>query len=132
MVLGNWDDLLGNPPNKIYITQGELLLLDWILCSASRLLMDATLDELINNWGEFREKVWLALSQIKQTIEFDITESEARVLLVCVPTTFRWSTESDDCGKSLKEKLSKFLRGEEDGSSSEDEANSTTEGGASA
>ena len=99
----------------IRLDQGELLLLDWVLCGASRLIPDADLDYLLEKWHEFRLDVWRGIGQLKapdvNEVELALTDPEAKVLLAVVPTTFRWGT-GPDCGYTLKTKLAKFLLGD--------------------
>jgi len=99
----------------------ELLLLDWILCSASGLIPGATLDDLMERWTDLRMDVWKCIIEIRNdpdrnqhidggNVPLLMDEFTAKVLLAVVPTTFRWGTGSD-CGHSLKLKLYNFLTG---------------------
>ena len=99
----------------------ELLLLDWILCSASGLIPGATLEDLMERWTDLRMDVWKGIMEIRNdpdrnqqidggTVPLLMDEFTAKVLLAVVPTTFRWGTGSD-CGHSLKLKLYNFLTG---------------------
>jgi len=130
-----WDlaDILGQ---TVELDQGELLLLDWVLCGASRLIPNADLEILIS-WHDVRLAIWAKLGQINtpphQTVPLSLTEGEAKALLALVPTTFRWAT-GPDCGYSLKTKLHTFLRGEshDDQDKAHDQAGDGTPGGAAA
>jgi len=103
------------PEPGIKLDQGELLLLDWVLCGASRLIPNADLDYLLENWHDCRISIWRAIGQLKapnaNDVKLAFTEPEAKALLALCPTTFRWGT-GPDCGYTLKQKLSKFLMGE--------------------
>ncbi len=105
--------LPGGPGIKL--DQGELLLLDWVLCGASRLIPNADLDYLLEKWHEFRLEIWRAIRQLKapdvNELRLAFTDPEAKALLALVPTTFRWGT-GPDCGYALKQKLSNFLLGD--------------------
>lgn len=97
------------PPDPTpMLDQGELLLLDWIICSASRLLPDAGLDELVVKWHDTRVRVWEALRRFQEPgtteVPFPLEDAEAKVILACCPTTFRWGV-GPDSGYSLKLKL---------------------------
>lgn len=117
--------------DMVELTEEELLLLDWVICSASGLLPNVTLDELMNNWNSTRLKVWESILNIKNikktqqvtTIPFEVDEITARVLLSVTPTTFRWGT-GNDCGYSLKLKLYRFINGDTD---AEQQSSSPTE-----
>ena len=99
----------------------ELLLLDWILSSASGLIPGASLDDLMERLSNLRMDVWKGILEIKNdpdrnlppeagTVPLLMDDFTARVLLAIVPTTFRWGTGAD-CGYSLKIKLYNFLTG---------------------
>ncbi len=126
--------------DSISVTEEELLLLDWIMCSGSGLIPSATLEELVTNWSAFRYDVWKGISaltkqrkgvptEINRTITESLTIDEftVRTLLAIIPTTFRWGTGAD-CGYELKLKLYKFLSKEVefDASSTENEADSSS------
>ena len=99
----------------IKLDQGELLLLDWVLCGASRSIPNADLGYLLEKWHEFRLDIWRGIGQLKapdaNEVRLAFTDLEARALLAVVPTTFRWGT-GPDCGYTLKTKLAKFLLGD--------------------
>jgi len=108
--------------NFIKVNEEELLLLDWVIGSASGLIPGATLDELMSNWSSLRFDVWQHIHELKQLpslssgpsgilCSLSMDDFMARILLAVVPTTFRWGTGSD-CGYSIKMKLCKFLIGE--------------------
>ena len=126
--------------DSISVTEEELLLLDWIMCSGSGLIPNATLEELVTNWSAFRYDVWKGISaltkqrkgvptEINRTITESLTIDEftVRTLLAIIPTTFRWGTGAD-CGYELKLKLYKFLSKEVelDASNAENEADSSS------
>ena len=126
--------------DSISLTEEELLLLDWIMCSGSGLIPSATLEELVTNWSAFRYDVWKGISaltkqrkgvptEINRTITESLTIDEftVRTLLAIIPTTFRWGTGAD-CGYELKLKLYKFLSKEVelDASNAENEADSSS------
>ena len=125
--------------DSISVTEEELLLLDWIMCSGSGLIPSATLEELVTNWSAFRYDVWKGISALTKqrkgvpteinraiTESLTIDEFTVRTLLAITPTTFRWGTGAD-CGYELKLKLYKFLSKEVefDASSTENEADSS-------
>jgi len=100
------------PKPTIKVNRDELLLLDWTTGSASHLIPNADLDELAK-WHEFRMSVWTAIDSLSAEspeADFPLSEADAKILMAVVPTTFRWGT-GEDCGYSLKMKLSKFLQG---------------------
>mgnify|MGYP001562064603 CR=1 FL=1 len=129
------DKLWGLPSKTVVLSTDELLLLDWVMCSASRLIPEATVGELVVAWGGLRVEVWHCLSKVdleqhdgearaKAQHSIDLSESDAKTLLALIPTTFRWGT-GVDCGYSLKMKLYRFLtndypvkKGEDDVSTS--------------
>ena len=126
--------------DSISVTEEELLLLDWIMCSGSGLIPSATLEELVTNRSAFRYDVWKGMSaltkqrkgvatEINRTITESLTIDEftVRTLLAIIPTTFRWGTGAD-CGYELKLKLYKFLSKEVefDASSTKNEADSSS------
>ena len=126
--------------DSISVTEEELLLLDWIMCSGSGLIPSATLEELVTNWSAFRYDVWKGISALTKqrkgvpteinraiTESLTIDEFTVRTLLAITPTTFRWGTGAD-CGYELKLKLYKFLSKEVefDASSTENEADSSS------
>ena len=127
------------PLESISLTEEELLLLDWVMCSGSGLIPSATLEDLMTNWSSFRHDVWKGISSLGKQRKgapteinrvlaelLPIDEFTARTLLALVPTTFRWGTGSD-CGYDLKLKLYKFISKEVevDASSTENETNSS-------
>ena len=82
---------------SIKLTEEELLLLDWVMCSGSLLIPNASLEDLVTNWSSFRADVWKGISAINRynknlpiTESLPIDEFLARTLLAVVPTTFRW------------------------------------------
>ena len=129
------DKLWGLRSETLLLSIDELLLLDWVMCSASRLIPDATLGDLVVAWGGLRLELWHCLSKVdleqhdgearaKAQHTIDLSESDAKTLLALIPTTFRWGTGLD-CGYSLKMKLYRFLtndypvgKGEDDVSTS--------------
>ncbi len=100
------------PAPGINLDRGELLLVDWVLCSASRLIPNADLDHLLNSWHDMRLAVWKSVAQLdtptSSEAKFRLSDTEAKALLAVVPTTFRWGT-GPDSGYSLKQKLARFL-----------------------
>jgi len=124
---------------NITVTEEELLLLDWVMCSGSGLIPNAPLEDLVTNWSSFRYDVWRGISSLTRqkkgqptqisslTESLPIDEFLARTLLAIVPTTFRWGTGSD-AGYDLKLKLYKFLAKEIeiDANITEDETDSST------
>jgi len=125
--------------DSLPLTEEELLLLDWVMCSGSVLIPNASLEDLVTNWSSFRSDVWKCLSVINRqkkripvqlTTELEplaIDEFIARTLLAIVPTTFRWGTGAD-CGYDLKLKLYRFLSKEVelDASSTENQTGSSS------
>jgi len=112
------------PMDSIKVSEEELLLLDWVIGSASGLIPGATLDELMSNWSSLRVDVWQHIYEIKKLptsssgpsgilCSLSMDDFMARVLLAIVPTTFRWGT-GPDCGYSIKMKLCRFLLGDKD------------------
>lgn len=107
------------PQLKVGLNRDEYLLIDWILCGASRLIPNIETDELVNKWHPLRMRVWdkfigdnikkFTDEKAEQDVPMD-TET-ARFLLGIAPTTFRWGTGAD-CGLSLKLKLAEFLHKE--------------------
>ena len=105
---------------SIKLTEEELLLLDWVICSGSQLIPNASLEDLVTNWSSFRVDVWKGISSINRynknlavTESLPIDEFLVRTLLALVPTTFRWGTGAD-CGYELKLKLYRFLSNDGD------------------
>ena len=105
---------------SIKLTEEELLLLDWFMCSGSQLIPNASLEDLVTNWSSFRADGWKGISTINRynknhpiTESLPIDEFLARTLLAVVPTTFRWGTGAD-CGYELKLKLYRFLANDGD------------------
>jgi hypothetical protein len=99
-----WDLLLNKP--TVSFSQEELLLLDWVLCSASGMVPGADLGELMM-WDGLRQRVWLAYMGQGSLV---IGETEARQLLALTPTTFRWGVGAD-VGLTLKQKLVSIITG---------------------
>ena len=103
----------------IKVNEEELLLLGWVIGSASGLIPGATLDELMSNWSSLRFDVWQHIYELKSgsspgsMCSLSMDDFTARILLAIVPTTFRWGT-GPDCGYSIKMKLCRFLLGEKD------------------
>ena len=134
MVLDKLWGLPAGPPLPL-LSVDELLLLDWVMCSASHLIPDISLGDLVVGWGPLRMAVWRSLSRAdvenatretrdESKYPFNFDETVAMNLLALVPTTFRWGTGLD-CGYSLKMKLYRFLtndypvgKGEDDVSTS--------------
>ena len=121
MVLDDQDWQLP-PVEFIKVNDEELLLLDWVIGSASGLIPMATLDELMSNWSSLRLDVWQHIYELKKlssgsppgaVCSLSMDDFTARILLAIVPTTFRWGT-GPDCGYSIKMKLCRFLLGERD------------------
>ena len=127
---------------SISVTEEELLLLDWVICSGSSLIPSVTLEDLITNWSSFRYDIWKGISAVNRNKQNNPAQSGsatellpfdeflARTLLALVPTTFRWGTGAD-CGYELKLKLYRFLNKEgeitNDDSKNNSEGNSTDE-----
>ena len=123
MVLDDQDWQLP-PIESIKVNEEELLLLDWVIGSASGLIPGATLDELMSNWSSLRVDVWQHIYEIKKLptsssgpsgvlCSLSMDDFTARILLAVVPTTFRWGT-GPDCGYSIKMKLCRILLGVRD------------------
>jgi len=119
--------------DDIKITAEELMLLDWILCSGSALIPNATVDDLVERWSAVRFDVWKCLSDIERqkrgplaAVSLVMDEFTAKILLALTPTTFRWGT-GQDCGFSLKMKLFHFLSGERENDNSQNETNGDSE-----
>src|SRR3990167_2090536 len=113
-VVDDWT--LPHQVETIRVTYGELITLDWVLCTASGLMVGRNLDELVEDWCSFRLDVWKALDSQGLTdqplgVLLPVTAAEAKVLLVVVPTTMTWGQSGEDYGYSLKMKLSQFLLG---------------------
>jgi len=111
----DWDGLLEALPGTgaIRLTRNELLLLDWVLCMQSGLMISVA-EDIVGDWHEFRMRVWRGILDQAHLAEpegimFEIDETDAIVLLVALPTTFNWGAE--DCGFSLKAKLATSLDG---------------------
>ena len=123
------------PIEFIKVNEDELLLLDWVVGSASGLIPGATLEDLMANWSSLRLDVWQHIYELKKLqssgsstagkeLPLSMDDWTARTLLAIVPTTFRWGT-GQDCGYSIKMKLCRFLIGERD-DDDKDQANSDT------
>ena len=112
MVAQNPDDWSLPPVDRrdlpVILSQGELLLIDWIICGASRLLPDTEPSYLITSWEHLRLRVWQAVATNAEAQALSVSESDSHVLLAICPTTFRWGM-GDDVGFSLKMKLAQFL-----------------------
>ena len=111
----DWDGLLGKLPGvgAIRLTRNELLLLDWVLCLQSGLMV-AVAEDIVGDWHDFRMRVWRGVLDPGHDTEaegvlFEVDETDAIVLLVVLPTSFNWGAE--DCGFSLKVKLATSLDG---------------------
>jgi hypothetical protein len=99
------------PPDDqptLVLSRGELLLVDWIICGASRLLLDQSLDALTSDWKSERLAIWAALAHESESFVYQLDRTPAFILLAACPTTFRWGV-GDDVGYSLKMKLAKYL-----------------------
>ena len=96
------------PVVPLVLTQGELLLVDWIICGASHLLLDTDLGDLVAKWEPLRLRCWQAIGTNLASCPLEMDTSEAHVVLAICPTTFRWGV-GDDVGFSLKLKLAKYL-----------------------
>ena len=108
MTATNPDDWgLPQTDKPIVLSQGELLLCDWIICGASRLIPEAGLLEL-GNWTTLRLGLWQAIATNAESRPLALDGSDARTLLALCPTTFRWGV-GDDVGFSLKMKLARFI-----------------------
>lgn len=98
-------------------SEGEALLLDWLLCGQGNPASEATLDQL-HPFQDLRERIWRAIvfAQLarSQEIVLDLEDADRVRLLALVPTTFRWGT-GDDVGYSLKTKLAEDLWRDEEG-----------------
>lgn len=109
-MLSEWLD-----KKSISLNVEEILLIDWTICGASRIIPNMEVVPLVVDWHPLRMTLWDAVSLLgndsKKEIKLPVEESEARTLLALAPTTFRWGT-GPDCGFSLKQKLSRFLQGE--------------------
>jgi len=104
-----------DPMDQIRFTRNELLLLDYVLTTGSRLIMPDSLDDLIVKWSEFRSMVWNGVVWIERHPEelgilFNIDQTDAVILLAAVPTTFTWG-DGIDCGFAVKLKLAQLLAG---------------------
>ena len=117
-----WDLDTAGQFKPLCLSVNELLVLDWVLCSASRLIPDATMDALVTGWGDLRQTVWSHLAKLDMLKlpdhERDVPRCEigqylqdmdAKALMAVVPTTMRWGTSHADSGYDLKVKLYRFL-----------------------
>ena len=112
MVAQNPDDW-GLPPierqdSPVILSQGELLMIDWIICGASRLLADYTIGDLVSTWEGLRLNLWQAIATGAASRPLALPRQEARVIFAICPTTFRWGM-GDDVGFSLKLRLAQFI-----------------------
>jgi hypothetical protein len=112
-LLNEWDLPPSDRIEEIRLWAGELLLIDWVICTQSQLLQ-IDIDDLVQNWHAFRQSVWEAYLSDPDNVDnpsgvmFSLSDSEAKVLLAAVPTTFRWG-DGFDYGCSLKGKLARLL-----------------------
>ena len=99
-------------PEGVDVNQNELLLLDWCLCGASRILPVIDLESLVTPWHMLRMGIWECMAELKakssQLSHLALTDDDAKILLAICPTTFRWGT-GEDCGYILKTKLAQML-----------------------
>ena len=110
------DNILSDmlPADTVRLTRGELLLLDWVLCTGSS-LMAPIADDLFE-WHDFRLSLWEAMPPLDAPLKpslgvlFSISETDAKIFLTTIPTTFSWG-DGLDVGCSLKEKLAARLLG---------------------
>jgi hypothetical protein len=119
------------PPSEtgVRLVPHELLLIDWVLSGASRIIPGADTVSDFMEWDALRSRLWTLLSPAAGYLEgqdahymglsesalgvgryLELDVSEARMLLSITPTTFRWGT-APDCGFSLKLKLHLFIEG---------------------
>jgi hypothetical protein len=100
------------PPVKpaLDLTEGELLLADWIICGASRLITEADTTFLVSAWEGVRLALWQAIdvAPTERAHSITINRFQVQALFAICPTTFRWGM-GDDVGFSLKMKLARFL-----------------------
>lgn len=123
------DDLSHPDETGVRLAPDELLLIDWVLSAASRILPGADDLDAYMKWEQVRLRVWTHLYRAAGYLENDnndylgLSETlaktglylqldtyEARSLLAIIPTTFRWGT-APDCGFSLKAKLAQYIEG---------------------
>ena len=107
------DWVLPPPGNIIRLTRDELLLIDHVLGSQTRLMMWEDLHDMVDNhWGDIRLGLWVAMRGIADwahdTAPLEVTRRDCATLLAACPTTFRWGP-GPDCGESLKVKLAFVL-----------------------
>jgi hypothetical protein len=99
-------------PVGIDLGMGELLLLDWCLCAASRILPNLEMEYLITSWHDIRLDVWRCMVKLEEakatSVNLPLTDTETKALLAICPTTFRWGTGPDD-GYTLKKKLAQMM-----------------------
>lgn len=97
--------------DAIDVSEGELLLIDYTLCSVSRFLPDYTMDSLLEDWHDVRMRVWQALDGISNGAEvpLELDTIVAKRLLAVLPTTHHWGT-GPDFGRALKAKIAAWLR----------------------
>ena len=53
---------------SINLIDEELMLLDWILCSASGLIPGATVDDLMERWSSVRFDIWKGINDLKKLL----------------------------------------------------------------
>lgn len=111
MVLDKQNDWTLPVMKPLFLETGELLLLDWIMCTASNLILGADLDTLVHKYDDLRLKVWQAISTAKvMPAEIYLNMDELEEFMALVPTTFRWGT-GPDVGYTLKLKIAQGLMG---------------------
>jgi len=105
----NWDEELRDLTHMIRFTRNEFLLIDWVLCTGSGLLLS---DDFMA-YTDDRISIWecVDIEGPQHGVLWPLTESMGHILLAIVPTTFTWG-DGVDCGYTLKKKISQFLRGE--------------------
>lgn len=108
-------------PTPMKLSQGELWLIDWVLCAQGE---QANLEKLrhLMGWEDLRARTWRALMLAELDAQpnqpqppdaaIDLTDDECRTLLALIPTTFRWGI-GEDVGITLKQRLAEQLWGEE-------------------
>lgn len=96
---------------QVRILKMELLLLDWVLCTASS-LMQTDVEELIEHWTDLRIRIWDSYLSEDQPlgIMLDFSRAEITILLITIPTSYFWG-DGVDYGLSLKTKLAEALLG---------------------
>ena len=101
---------------EIRLTKDELVVLDWVLCTGSGLMMPPDIQSL-REWHPFRIRIWSHVYIMELNpdnypfgILFAVEEDDAEILLLAVPTTMTWGKDTDS-GFNLKLKLSRMLLG---------------------